>query len=374
MAIVTRYFGTSSAGAGDGTSWADRAALFTGGAWSTVITGFNFSGTDGLICLVGPGTYSITVALTSSLFTNTPTAANPLFFHGCDSSGGRLEPPSLGWVSCQPNWDSSSLPILETTTNIATSSLGSTHWRLIAFNISGRNGSALDSTSSWYDWCLFSNSTSNSSANSISNASRVTNCVFEMTGSSYASGVSIGNGGNARVVNVRINGNTSASSGNRNGITIFASTSTTASIFGCTCLSNPGAGVNTSGSGTINLEISKSVVVGNGTGIVIQSVNTSHSIRRTIVTGNSGYGITLGSLSNFFISGNRFRDNASGNIDTTNNYPQDLDNDTSSGTDSSEYTNSGSGDYRVKLGSSIYGKGYGVADESLSETCVASVG
>ena len=36
MSLITRYFSTAS-GAGDGTTWADRAALFAAGAWSSVI-------------------------------------------------------------------------------------------------------------------------------------------------------------------------------------------------------------------------------------------------------------------------------------------------------------------------------------------------
>ena len=70
MAIVTRYFSTASAGAGDGTTWANRAILFTGGAWSTVITGFAFNGSDSMVARIGPGTYTVTVGMASGLFAN----------------------------------------------------------------------------------------------------------------------------------------------------------------------------------------------------------------------------------------------------------------------------------------------------------------
>ncbi len=87
MATVTRYFSTAGAGTADGTSWANRAALFSGGAWSTVITGFNFTGSDSLECRIGPGSYTITASLASGLFANAPTVSNPLILQGCDSSG-----------------------------------------------------------------------------------------------------------------------------------------------------------------------------------------------------------------------------------------------------------------------------------------------
>lgn len=66
MAIVIRYFSTASAGSGDGTTWADRAVFFTGGAYSTVLTNFDFSGSDTLHCYLGPGTYGIGETLGSS--------------------------------------------------------------------------------------------------------------------------------------------------------------------------------------------------------------------------------------------------------------------------------------------------------------------
>ena len=136
MSIIVRYFSTSSAGAGDGTSWANRAALFTGGAWSTVITGFAFNGSDSMEARVGPGTYSITVALASGSFANPPTVTNPLIIHGADSSGNLLSPPDPDWTSNMADWDASSLPILDTSSNINTLNLAACYPRLLKFTAS----------------------------------------------------------------------------------------------------------------------------------------------------------------------------------------------------------------------------------------------
>src|SRR5687767_60995 len=137
MAIVTRYFSTTGAGAADGTTWADRAELFSGGNWSTVITGFAFNASDALKCLIGPGTYTCSQALASGLFTNPPTLLNPLILHGCDGSGVQLEPEAPAWTAAQPvTWDTN-LPVIATTTNIATLGLALTTARLLKFTGSG---------------------------------------------------------------------------------------------------------------------------------------------------------------------------------------------------------------------------------------------
>jgi hypothetical protein len=53
----------------------------------------------------------------------------------------------------------------------------------------------------------------------------------------------------------------------------------------------------------------------------------------------------------------------SGHINGPANYPLTLGNDTSAGTDADEFVDAAGGDYRVKYGSTIWGKGYGVSDE-----------
>lgn len=112
MAVVTRFFSTTSAGAGDGTTWANRAALFSSGNWSSVITGFNFAGSDSLEARVGPGNYTCGQTLASGLFSNPPTVLNPVIIMACDSSGNNWSPPNPGWVSAQPTWDTTGMPVI----------------------------------------------------------------------------------------------------------------------------------------------------------------------------------------------------------------------------------------------------------------------
>src|SRR5688572_9346902 len=137
MAVVVKYFSTTGAGAADGTTWTDRAALFSAGNWATQITGFAFNGTDSLKCLIGPGTYTCSQALASGLFANAPSVANPLILHACDGSGVQLAIPEPEWTSDQPvTWDTT-LPVIATTTNISTINLATCLAVLLKFTASG---------------------------------------------------------------------------------------------------------------------------------------------------------------------------------------------------------------------------------------------
>jgi hypothetical protein len=80
-----------------------------------------------------------------------------------------------------------------------------------------------------------------------------------------------------------------------------------------------------------------------------------------VVTGSGAYGIN-GSSSRVLITGCRLRDNTSGNTTSLGNYPADMNNDTSAGSDAAEYVDSASGDYRIKYGSAFWGKGIGAGD------------
>ena len=214
MAIVTRYFSTTGAGAADGTSWANRAALFSAGNWSTVVTGFNFAGSDSLLCLIGPGTYSCGQQLQTSTFTNAPTAANNLFLHGCDSSGAALTPSNPGWTADTPvDWETG-LPVIDQTANVATLSFSADLCtaRLIKFTSSARTTGVVVAAN--LDWCVVVNSTSNTSAAGASGFS-IRNSSVEMAGTAFDYAI---NPGNNLLTNVRVRATGSASSGNRRGI------------------------------------------------------------------------------------------------------------------------------------------------------------
>lgn len=365
MALTIRYFDDAGAGAADGTSYADRAALFSSGNWSSVITGFNFSGSDGLECRIEGGiTYTCSQSLASGLFSNAPTAANPLILHGCDSSGNRLTPSNPDWVSAQPvDWDTA-LPVIATTTNIITVSLSAGCFiRMMSFAASGRTGGAVVSGSqpNSLDWCVVVNSASNSSAAGVL-SSNIANCAVTMSGTAFDYAVSHTLN---LVNNCRIVATGSASSGNRRGVT-WASFSGP-HIIGSTILGFAGGAVVSLSTQVAQYgRISQSVLADNpGSAVLLASTSSQTAtfvVEGCMVTGNGAYGINA-DASRVFASNSRLRDNTSGNFNGFGNYPTDLDNYTTDSDDTTEYVNAAGGDYRIKYGSAIWGHGYGVADE-----------
>lgn len=367
MAIVTRYFGTSAAGAGDGTSWADRAALFSSGNWSSVITGFNFSGSDSLKAMIGPGSHSCGQTLAAGLFANAPTAANPLILHGCDASGVQLVPSNPGWVSAQPcDWDSG-LPVIATTSNILTINLANTIARLLKCTASAVNGQVLSVHQ--MDWCYVLNSHSASGVCAVSNAYPVTNCCFVCSGATYnavyTSNINLGQGFD----NVRIE--SAGSSGNRNGLVVSAF-APSAHVSNVTVVGAGGNGILLSGGANHDL-ITRCTLVGCGDDAIDISrsgASTRERVSNCIITGSGGYGIHASNVACVGAANNRLRHNTSGPFNGFGNYPTDLDNDTDASmyasqavADAAEYVNPAGGDYRIKYGSPLWGRGIGAGDE-----------
>lgn len=350
MAITTRYFGVTANGAGDGTTWNDRAALFTGGAWSTVITGFNFAGSDSLLCLIGPGTHTITAALSV-----TPTVGNRLFLHGCNSSGVALTPPSPQWTSNSPEWDESGLPVIATTTNIIAVSGSFVVLRLLKFTATGRTGAVM-STLDTADWCVVENSISNASA-AAALAGKWYNSIFRCTGSvySYIAGPSVGFNCLAKGV--------TGSSGQRAG---FAGSGLI--LDSCTAYNCGGSAFLSTASGTniTNYLIKCTLANCGGDGVTMHDVASQVSVQSVVncvITGNAGFGINMQTGNGAITAiNNRLRDNTSGNFGAFGNDPVDMSNETTDSDDSTEYNNAGAGDFRIKASAAILGHGYGVSD------------
>ena len=361
MALTVRYFSTTGAGAADGTTWADRAELFSSGNWSTVLTGFDFSANAMEARVEGGLTYTCSQALASGLFTNAPTAANPLIVHGCDSSGNRLTPSNPDWVSAQPvDWDSG-LPVIATTTNIVTTSLANTVWLHCKFTASGRNG-AIISAHAYMEWCVGENSTANTSAQGVSTSANAysTRCAWTCSGSSYASVVS----GAAAMSQCRISG-VAGSSGNRRGVDANQATTT---LVECAILGVGGDGVIYSGSSTSQQVHARNCVIANVGGTGFKSGSTAsqtawYDLSGCIITGCGAYGADAQSAGRLVAANNRLRDNTSGNFNGFGNYPTDLNTYTTDAADSDDYVDASGGDYRIKNTAAIWGQGYGVADE-----------
>jgi len=370
MAIVTRYFSTEAAGSEDGTSWADRAALLSSGNWSSVITGFNFSGSDSLKCLIGPGTYNFSQTFTSALFTNPPTVSNPLIFHGCDGSGVQLSPSNSDWVSAEVVDWGSGLPTLATASNSHTINLANTFFRLLKVTASSHTSNSVINSLREIDWCIVECSSAITSTTGVVASITIRNSYIEATNATYSALMS-----SAQVYNTRAKGNATASGGNRYGWA--SATATVGPIINCTIFDNPGGNiVSTASSTAFSIRVFNTVIANSsGSGILLPSTASQTAISnvgRCVITGNGAFGIDTQSATRVACMNSRLRNNTSGNFNGFGNYPTDLDNDTSSGSDSDEYVNAAGGDYRIKFGSALWGKGYGAGDAPPDPEAIAT--
>jgi hypothetical protein len=366
MAIVTRYFSTAGAGAADGTTWADRAALFSAGNWSTVVTGFDFSGSDSLVCRIGPGTYTCSQSLASGLFGNAPTVANALFVHGCDSSGNLLAIPDPDWTSDQAvAWDSG-LPVISCSGNTAVFSLANLVLVLIKGTFSGNTTTFPLNAAQLCDWCVFVHSGSNTAAVCInSGVTGLRNCSVQMSGSSYrAAALWAGDA----YTNCRLQGVT-GSSGNRHGVEFTGSANPTpmnrVTIFGF-----GGDGIGTSSATASHRYMVQRSVIANNAGTAVKMNSTAsqtsfHRVSGCMITGNGVAGIDgQSAAARAVVTANRLRDNNAQNIIGLGNYPTDFNNLTTDSDDATEYVDAASGDFRIKNTAAIWGQGYGVSDQA----------
>lgn len=366
MAKVVRWFDSVGAGLADGTSHANRAQFVNAGTYSAVITGFNFSGSDSLECLLEPGTYTVTAAIASGLFANPPTVANPLFIHGADASGNKLDPSNPNWTSAEVvDWDSG-LPVLAATTNMAHLSLATCYFRLIKLTSSGRTGGSVV-TAGRLDWIVIENSTSNTGTAGCSGLTRGDNIAVVMSGTAYDFGFSAA--GDHRLHNIRAEGNLSASSGNRRGATRTGAS--VATWFSDICIFNHvGDGFIDLSTGTGATMAIDNIVVANCTGNGIKLNATASqtnitSIHNAIVTGCGAWGLD-GQNANTWLCNARFRDNTSGNITGVTNYPTDNYVYTTDSDDASEYVDATNKNFLIKNTATIWGRGLGVGDQAAS--------
>lgn len=217
MAVVTRYFSTTSAGAGDGTTWADRAELLPSGNWSSIITGFNFAGSDSLECRIGPGTYPFTATLTNALFANLPTRSNRLYIIGSDSSGIPIQPD--GWISPVPIYPSTNYPLFTSSSGVGLFALNYVEVAFVKAVVSS-NGSIISSPAIAY--CDIENTANNTSAGCVSftrNNGHVLHTRMKCSGSAYSQLLALNSSSFVHVLNCRLEGNPSATSGGRHGLT-----------------------------------------------------------------------------------------------------------------------------------------------------------
>jgi hypothetical protein len=190
------------------------------------------------------------------------------------------------------------------------------------------------------------------------------NCVFKCSGSSYDTVVS----NPLNMINCRIEGVT-GSSGNRRGLT--SSNTTTAGQL-LTIVNNGGEGIIcTSSSASQAVKIERSVIANNGaTGFKANSTASQvayYESHNNMITGNGTAGIDGNSAAaRWAVEQNRLRDNTT-DITGLGNYPTDLNNYTTDDSDANEYVSTGAdGDFRIKNTATIWGMGFGVADQAAA--------
>lgn len=363
MAIVTRYFSTTGAGAADGTTWADRAALFSAGNWSTIISGFGFNGTDSLKCMVGPGTYTCGQILQTSLFTNAPTVANMLSFAGCDSSGNLLAVPDPDWISAMPAFDDSTLPVIATTGNLQTTTLQICSFYLIKFTASGRTGGVV-LQSSTFDWCVLVNSTANASTQGV-NACPITNSVISMTGSSYDAALVFAGHITSNVKLIGVTG----SSGDRDGWLTAGNTSIVPVQRVCSTGFGGHGFVSTSATASHVMGFKSCTAANNGGDGFRFPGTASQSNWNFLIdcqaTGNTGTGINPQGQAHLITHNCRVRDNGT-NLGTFTNYPSDLNIYTTDSDDATEYVDTSTKDFRIKNTAATWGKNFGAGDQEAA--------
>lgn len=365
MAVITRYFSTASAGTGDGTSWANRAPLLDGsGNWSGIIKGFDFSGTDSLRVLIGPGTYTITETLQSSVFINAPTQSNDLLIASCDASGDPLDPPDPDWVSSQPVWDLTNVPKIETG-NITLFNLKYLSLFNLQFEVEGVTTVTLNEFES-AEWLYILNYASGTSVQilSMNNGAGIHNCCFVLTGSGFRKGIDIAT--TPRMIdNVRLEATGSPTTGDRYGIEkrgnsgAFVSRCT---VIGCM------HGFRHSNIGTNSyLHLIRCMAIdsiSDGATAINTNTDNKHSmLSGCVIIGSGGYGMNA-AIDQSRAVNSRLRDNTSGNT-TDGNDPLHLC-ETGAGTNADEFVDAANGDYRIKNTSDLWGRGIGAGDEPAS--------
>jgi hypothetical protein len=360
VAIVVRYFSTSAAGAGDGTTWADRALFISGGAFSTILTAFDFNSADTLECRLGPGTYTFPATLQASVFSvNAPRPDFPLVIHGCDSNGDRIVPDNE-WHCAQGTFDSSAFPLLECGSSFQIN-LGNLCLRCVSFQGSINNTVANTIGGSWYDFVVGTNT--RSAAGEVINVdvgSVVTNSYLYHTNSTHGRIVR----NNGSLTNVRLKGNPSATSGERAGIGTIA-TGLWHNCRGPVCIIDcVGGGVLAA----VGYVISNTTIYNCGTA-VSQTTTTGQATNGTLklnATRNFIANCTTGFSASgpaAFVANNRIRATTALSVPANSHT---FNNETASGSDSDEFVDSANGDFRIKKTSVYWGNGYGAGDEPSS--------
>jgi hypothetical protein len=358
MAVVTRYFDVTGAGAANGTSYANRAPLFNAGTISTIITGFNFSGSDSLFCIIEAGSYTQSATTNNTSFANPPTMANPLIMNA--GTGGNLWEPPHGWSSATPFPSTAGQPHI-TIANDSNWNVTGSH--LFGICVEGSIAGTVCACSS-FQWGTVTNNRTNSSLSACISGSvpfAVANSQLRCVGDGWNVILSLTTIG-ASAFNVRVVGNSAASiASNRRGIAVGGNSGFTVSQ--CTVIDCVNEGMIHTNAGTS----SRAFVFNNlfyncGTGIAVTAPTSATNILNATYNQFVNCGTGINSLATQIIRLNRFK----GNTTVTNNqdnFPVTDSNWIDSIADNLVFKDQPNGDYRIKYGSTYWGKGIGAGDE-----------
>lgn len=371
MGLVTRYFSTTGNGTEDGTSWDNRAPLISGGAWNTIITAFPFTaGSDSLECRVGPGTYNcpgLSSGPSGTFTAGEPTRNNSLFFVAYSAKdGGPLPVPNPNWSSAQPIWSTANMPLFDFGSN--TQEQHHIHFYMMRLQSSNTGGViGINGRFAVFTWCEIIGTGTNT--NGIVAHGEATNCVIRVTSPDYRE--VFRPSGNGVYHNVRLEGNSSATGGDRNG---FSANSNSAAFYvNCTSIDNPGYGFAHTSASVVSaiIRMYKCLAYNNGSDglFTAEDANTvgyQHQIANCVIVNNGGYGVSY-AQSPIIFSQNRLRNNTSGNYTTASlENGIYLVNDESTGSDEDEFVDHTNRDLRIKNTSSLWGKGYGPGDQEAA--------
>ena len=364
MGVVTRYFDVSAAGAGDGTSWANRAALFSGGNWSTVITGHDFS-SDSLQVFIGPGTYTCNQTLSSGLFSvAAPSVLRPISLISCDASGDRWEPPDATWTSARPVWDVSGMPVIQCGTSLTVNLSSINNIRLYGLRLtSGPSGlfASIVGTGELLDWCVVDLVCSSGNSQLV-NLAKVQNSVFRNHVSTTWNEKCVAVNSSRACDNVRceqsvVNNSSSAIVFGDGGIS---------RVSRCTAVGFAKGFWQTNSVATASFIVDRCLAWKSdnvGTAFYYNSNAsplTYHNLIQSVAVGFE-FAIRVGASDPTYISNTWVRGYTTETSGTVGSMPRDLS--TWSSTDDSDFVSSATGDFRIKYGSPLWGLGVGVEDE-----------
>jgi hypothetical protein len=365
------YFGQSSAGTADGSSWANRAAFIVAGSINSLIMSRDYGTNGPLTAYVENGA---TYTLTSTQDLGAATGydlLNYCIMHGCDSSGNPLV-PNMGWTAAEPYtqiFGSEEFPKIDT----------NSYW--IDFDVGGARCMQFTNTLTRYgtivigmifDYCVSDNQFGHVNASSfgVDNTyyGRFTNSVAITRGG--GDGIAVGTQSLGMIRNVRCEG---IGTRMRTGIGMAVYDTVNMSVDRI-CVVNATDGLALTPQRNLNSgQIANSTFIdcttgvrfdGDGSAAATDARSTLQVDRCLFVDCGTDIGYDADTTYTHLLvaTNNRHRGYTTRlSVDWPDVF--EFDEYLTAATDADEFVNAGSGDYRIGKQALTHGMGFGVADE-----------